>query len=249
MAALMLCMGGCVTTTGSDLEPAMVVNPPLRVGITPDYEPIIYKRGKEILGLEADFARELGALLKRDVECVDLDWDEQIPALENGSIDIIMSGMSITKPRSRRVLFAAPYLRTGQLLLVQAKDVHRFRHPQVIEFSEAKVGVVKGTTGDLYVQYRCPKVNRVSYTSAERGVKALAKGNIEAFIHDAPSAWTLAAQYEAEGLVVMSAPLTEEHLAWAVNKRNRTLLAEVNAAREQMIESGRLSQLLQQWLP
>src|SRR5262245_47052573 len=85
--------------------------PALRVGIAPDYPPIVFKQQGRLTGLEVDCARGLEAELGRHVELVELDWDALIPALESGQIDVIMSGMSITEARARRVRFVSRYLR------------------------------------------------------------------------------------------------------------------------------------------
>src|SRR5882757_559527 len=73
--------------------------PPLRVGITPNLPPLAFKQNGKIVGIEADFAQQLGKELGREVKFVVLDWSDQIPDLLDGKIDIIMSGMTITKTR------------------------------------------------------------------------------------------------------------------------------------------------------
>src|SRR5215471_14493718 len=72
---------------------------PLRVGVTPNFPPIIYKEGGQLAGAEVDFAQALGAELGRPIQFVELSWEDQIPALADGRIDIIMSSMSITRAR------------------------------------------------------------------------------------------------------------------------------------------------------
>src|SRR5438132_5937385 len=55
-----------------------------------------------LAGLEVDFARELTGALGRSLELRELEWNELIPALEAGRIDLIMSGMTITRARQDR---------------------------------------------------------------------------------------------------------------------------------------------------
>src|SRR5262245_39798064 len=72
---------------------------PLRVGITADFPPMVYKEAGKVTGVEVDFANALGAELNRPVKFVEVDWADQITALAEGRTDIIMSGMSITPAR------------------------------------------------------------------------------------------------------------------------------------------------------
>ena len=56
-AVLGLAMGsGCRSTSGMIPESGL---PPLRVGVSPDYPPVIYRQGSDIVGLEADLAKAL----------------------------------------------------------------------------------------------------------------------------------------------------------------------------------------------
>ena len=73
LPALALLLAGCAT-----LRP----QPPLRVGVTPDYPPIIMKDSYgTITGLEVDFAKHLAGEMGRSLELVVVPWSEQVPAL------------------------------------------------------------------------------------------------------------------------------------------------------------------------
>src|SRR5205823_6813232 len=99
---------GCTTrqTVGS----ASTSVRPLRVGVTPNSPPFVSRQGGGLAGLEVDFARELTGALGRSLELRELEWNELIPALEAGRIDLIMSGMTITRARQVRIAFTATYL-------------------------------------------------------------------------------------------------------------------------------------------
>ena len=74
---------GCVST-GQKAAESVVIAPDkniLRVGVTPNAPPLIFKQGNKIVGLEADFARELAKYLDKSLRFVELEWQDQIPAL------------------------------------------------------------------------------------------------------------------------------------------------------------------------
>ena len=101
---------------GTTQTPAAFVAPDpnaLRVGISTNAPPLIFKQGSEIVGLEAELAKKFGDYLGKSVAFIELPWEEQIPALLANKTDIIMSGMSITKMRQVRIEFSRPYFRTG----------------------------------------------------------------------------------------------------------------------------------------
>ena len=111
---------GCVSVQPASREGV------LRIGITPDYPPLIFKTGEEIKGAEADFGNLLAKELKRKAQFIELPWEELIPALIGGKIDIIMSGMSITDARKVRVDFTEPYMKSGLMALMRAEDAPRY---------------------------------------------------------------------------------------------------------------------------
>jgi ABC-type amino acid transport substrate-binding protein len=99
---------------------------PLKVGITPDYPPLIFRQGETVTGIEADLARKLGQELNRPVSLVTLKWEEQIDALLGKKIDLIMSGMSITPTREIRIRFSDPYLKSGLVAAFRAEDSKKY---------------------------------------------------------------------------------------------------------------------------
>ena len=89
MTVLLLLLAGC---GGSNLKP--VGGDSLLVGVCPNYPPIIFSKDGKITGLEGDMALALGRELHKSVEFIAMDWEELIPALISGRVDVIMSGAS-----------------------------------------------------------------------------------------------------------------------------------------------------------
>ncbi len=222
--------------------------PPLRVGITPNLPPLAFKQNGKIVGIEADFAQRLGKQLGREVKFVQLEWEDQIPALLDGKTDIIMSGMTVTKTRQFRVDFCAPYLRSGQMALVRRENLNNY----AIGFPMSPPGVIgveKGTTGEFLIQQEFSQSKRKAFSNGEQAVKALKKKQIGLFISDAPTIWWLASENEADGLVSVPIQLTDEQLAWAVNKSDVVLLDMTNKILEKWQQDGEANQIIKRWLP
>ena len=221
---------------------------PLRVGVTPVFPPMIFREGGKIVGVEADFAKALGQELGRPIKFVEVDWEDQFTALTDKGTDIIMSAMSITRPRQFRAAFTKPYLGIAQMALVRREDAHKYTFGFPTR-PEGYVGVRKGTTGDFLVQQEFPHAKRKNYTSAEQGAKALAKKQINLFVSDSPTVWWLEGMNEKAGLVAVPIQLSQEPLAWAVRKSDTELLESVNRALEKLHSSGEAANILRRWIP
>ena len=108
-----------------------------------------------------------------------------------------MSGMTITSSRSYRVAFATPYLRSGQLFLVRLKDAWKFSDGiYSLMGNKPKIGVIAGTTGDLFISKTINRAVIERYPVSEKAVEALINKEIDVFsdycwaLHCAGLAWS-----------------------------------------------------------
>jgi len=248
---LFICLGcgGCVlsgTTGDSGAADGQV----LKVGITPDSRPMAYRDSGHITGLEAEFAQGLAKYTNRRLRFVDLPWKEQIPALLKGKIDIIMSGMTITRARKYQISFADPYMITGQVSLVRLAESNKFRDGITDLFSPVvRVGTVMSTSGDLLIVQNKSKGRIVHYKDAAEGVRALLDKTIDAFVYDLPMNFYLGAHYADQGLVPITIPMSREYIAWGIRNNDAELLSLANGYLNKIKASGRLQQMIIHWIP
>jgi polar amino acid transport system substrate-binding protein len=221
----------------------------LLVGVTPNYPPLIFKQGGKFTGVDADLARLLALELGKPVKFVELRWDKQIPALLSRETDIIMSGMSITKARGIRVNFADHYLKSGLVAMSLMENAEKYNSVEKVMQGYSTVGVVAGTTSDVFVRKNFPNaLNVVALQEADDAPAALDRRSIDVFIHDAPSIMWLVSENEAN-LTALWEPLNEEKLAWGVRRDDEKLLMEVNSILSKWKMDGTLDRILLKWLP
>jgi polar amino acid transport system substrate-binding protein len=252
---------GCLMAVAHqiDVDPPPKPEPPppsgallksqLRIGVSPDYAPLAYKEaGLGLVGVEVDFAEQIGRELGKTIVFVETPFPELIQSLLEDRIDIIMSGMTITKERAERVSFTDPYTAIGQMALVRAKDRSAF--PDVQSFSKltSSVGFVQKTTGELAAKTFFPQATIAAQPTIEGGIAALRRGEITVFIHDAPTIWRIAGNPNEKELVGLYWLLTKESLAWAVRKDDEPLRFALNRELENLKTSGRLKQILSRWV-
>jgi polar amino acid transport system substrate-binding protein len=251
----------------------------LRVGTSGGYAPLTFKKDGALTGMEIDLANAVGKQLNTPVQFVELSFEGLIPALSEGKIDVIMSGMSVTDERSRQVLFTDPYMKIGQMGLIRVADLAQWSRPntlydkdmrssvrpdttseRVADLTEWRqpdsvddkvIGVKKDTTGDRFASKEFPHGNIKRYDSIETGVEALRAKNIDIFIHDAPTIWRLSAQYDSwdSGIMGLFRPLTDEELAWAVRPGNTQLADSLNKALDALKQDGSLETIKTHWIP
>ena len=178
-----------------------------------------------------------------------MDWDELIPALMQGEIDIIMSGMTITEARKVRISFTEPYLKIGLVTLMRAKDVSTYNSLDSIRKSHATVGVVKDTTAEVYVRNNFSKTATIRLLpAASDAAFSLDNREIDLFVNDFPSVVWLASQNEGT-LRGFWTPFNEEYLAWGVRRDDRELLMKTDDILNIWKKDGTLKEIINKWLP
>ncbi|WP_309383779.1 transporter substrate-binding domain-containing protein [Cerasicoccus frondis] len=221
----------------------------LRVGINPVQPPLIFVKEKRVAGLEADFARAFATDLGVPLNFVVMDWDELIPALVEGKIDIIMSGMTATELRAVRINFVTPYLATGQMPLVRVGDVSRYPTTMALKYTQVRVGVEEGTTGDFLVRENFLYAERVSYDNIQDAAVDLSNGDLGMVVYDAPTVWWLASEDGGSGLSPLATVLTNEYIAWGVSKTNPEMKLAAEAFLRNLQSNGELAKMLELWVP
>jgi ABC-type amino acid transport substrate-binding protein len=247
ITAVSMCACAARQGAGSATAPA---TPELRVGIAPIYPPLAFKQGGELVGVEVDFAHHLGQALGMQITFVETPWADLIPALRDHRIDIIMSGMSITEARQQLVSFAHPYLRVGQMMLLRRADARRLRSNYAINKPTTRIGFVSGTTGEAYVRQHLKRAQPRGFESVDAAVAALRANQIDVFVHDAPSIYSITAGTNGpvRDLVGRYEPLTEEYLAWAVRKDDDALRARLDTVLTRWNSDGTLDSVLGKWI-
>ena len=242
---------GC-TPTGQKTTDSLLIAPDiniLRVGVTPNAPPLIFKQREKIVGLEADFAREFAKYLGKTPRFIELQWEDQIPALLENRIDIIMSGMTRTALREVRIAFTTRYLESGQMALIRREDAARFSTGLFALTTSSAIGVVKNTFGEYFVDQRYSNVKKKTYSTPQAATEAVIDKKIDVFIYDGPMILYLASENENRGLTALFARLTREDLAWGVRKDNTDLLESANSFLQNPDNKEMLKKMTQRWIP
>jgi ABC-type amino acid transport substrate-binding protein len=259
--AAMLVLSACAGGRAGDADgpdAGAGVRPPLpdsgyatlRVGVATNYPPLAFAQDGKIRGIEPDFVRQLSEDTGIAATIVELPWEGLIDALRDERIDVIMSGMSMTRARSRLVAFVEPYMRVGQMCLIRADDIARLASPTVLFTRPWRVGFINGTTGELFAQKALPKATRIGFDTIEDGVAALHAKRIDYFIHDAPTIWRVTTDpvFRDDALLGLYQPLTEEYLAWAVRQDDEALLRFLDAVVQRWKDDGTLHRIIDRWI-
>ena len=236
--------GGCAT-------PAPVPAPELqtlRVGFSPNYPPVCMESEGESRGLEADFAAAFAKELGCGVEIVQMDFDDLIPALLDGRVDILMSGLTITPTRAYKVRFCKPYMNNPLVAVTRTGWARSYSSASQILSVNASIGVLRHTYGETFVRKHCMRARVVPIVDYDNVPQELADTRYSLYVDDLAAVLDLSAKHPGV-IEVIPYPLQQQDIAWAVHPDNASLLSAANAVVDKWKASGKLDEMLDQWLP
>ena len=159
----------------------------LKMGTNAYFPPYEYYDGQTIVGIDAEIAKAIADKLGMELEIVDMSFDSIISAVNSGTVDFGMAGMTVKPDRLKEVDFSNSYAKGVQSVIVvegsEITDVDKLLS------GNYKVGVQTGTTGDIYMS-SSPEDGGVGEDRIERFAKgndaviALQSGKIDAVVID-----------------------------------------------------------------
>lgn len=92
----------------------------LRFGTCAQLEPFAFTIDSgEVLGFDIELAYCVAQSMGLKLEVYDMRFEELIPALQKGEVDMIGAGITITPERMEQVLFSKPYYQSGIAAIVK----------------------------------------------------------------------------------------------------------------------------------
>ncbi len=204
------------------------------------------KKG-DIIGLDIDIAKLIAAGLGVRVNFVTMPFAELLPALEAGRVDMVLSGMTITQERNKKVAFVGPYYVSGKGVLAVAEKFVALQEASGLNTPEVTVAALKDSTSLIFVETLMPKAKRVPAESYDMAIDLLFKGKVDVVVADFPFCALTAYRYRDKGLFAGNSPLSFEPLGIAMSE-DTLLINWVENLMHMLRGTGQLKILHERWL-
>jgi polar amino acid transport system substrate-binding protein len=200
----------------------------VRVGLNAGYMPFEMKtKTGDFIGFDVELAQEMAKRMGVKLEIVNMAWDGLIPALDTDRFDVIISGMTRTLERAKKVNFSDPYFVTGQVLMLNREAAKGVRSYADLDDSKWTVSVVLGTTGDFAAKKYMPKAGLRRFEKESEASLEVVRGKAHAFVFDEPYIRMYAKQ-NPEHVRTILEPFTYEPICFAVRKGDQDFLNWLN---------------------
>ncbi|KQM11866.1 hypothetical protein AOA80_05915 [Methanomassiliicoccales archaeon RumEn M1] len=211
----------------------------------PPFEMLNTSAAGGVEGIDMDVAKAIADALDVELEIKNYDdFSVLITALQNGKIDMVIAGMTITDDRNESATFSMPYYKADQALVVLKSNTDIL---STADLAGKVVAVNTGTTGQYYIEDNLPDVGEMKpYGTASDTFQALSGNKVDAVIIDSP----VAANYisDTNPYKIVETIETNEFYGIAMSKNNsEDLVTEVNKILEDLIDSGEMEKIISKW--
>lgn len=221
-----------------------VVEGQLTVGTEAGFAPYEYLAGDKVEGVDIDICQAIADKMGVKLVVQNMDFDGALAAVQQGKVDLVAAGVSISPERQKVMDFSDKYVDSQDVIVVNAAD------PAVKESSadalkDLTVGVQQGNIADLWVSNPDNAAPRAvqRYTKFAQAAADLSNSKIDCIVMDKAPAEELTASSGGKLAIVEGDPLFEDSYAIAVQKGNDQMTAAVNSVIEDLQKSGKMDEI------
>jgi len=227
----------------------------IRVGTDPTWPPYQLRdeTTNEIVGFEVDLANACAEKLGLTIEWQDVGFDSIIVSVQQGQLDMGVSGFSVTPERLELISFTIPHSTTeGQVIMLQStmttKGITTVNSLEELKTLGITVGTQDGNVEKEELEAAGVDIRSWSDSASPFQDMVSANPSVQAVYAETPITTTWIAEFEAQGKptgVIYSHPYYP--VAFLVGKNSLTLLDKMNGALTELIYDGTVDELKAEW--
>ncbi len=216
-AALLLVVAISFTGVSQKYLKKIQASGELRVGMTAKQPPFSMKDKKgNYIGYEVELAEMLAESMELKLTIVEIPFADLLKSLEEGKIDMVMSGMTMTTKRNMKAIFIGPYIISGKSILTKSPTYSGTDEADDLNTSTIKIVALKGSTSEMYVKKEIPEAELLLGSDYDACIKMLENKQAQIMVADYPICVYTALLYPEKGLITIDKPLTIEPIGAAL---------------------------------
>ncbi|MEM7569930.1 MAG: transporter substrate-binding domain-containing protein [Pseudomonadota bacterium] len=212
----------------------------IKVGVSL-FQPWTLQGKSGLMGFEIDVARKMAADLGVTPVFIVVPWKDILTRLENGDIDIIAGGISVTAQRALRIAFSAPYSSDGTALAANLSLTGAFKGLADFNQPEVTLAVVSGTVYGDVARTRFARASFKEFAATEDAEAAVRSGAVHAYAGSVAKTGYLEKAFPDTLYAPLPTPLRQSKGAFAVQRGEPNFVNFLNAWLVEHEASG--------WLP
>ena len=220
----------------------------LRVGMTAKQPPFSMKDKKgNYIGYEVELAEMLAESMELKLTIVEIPFADLLKSLDEGKIDMVMSGMTMTTKRNMKTIFIGPYILSGKSILTHSPSYSGTDDAADINSAGIKIVALKGSTSELYAKKEIPDAELLLGSDYDECIKMLVDKKAQIMVADYPICVYTTLLHPEKGLITIDKPLTIEPIGAALPSDAAHFINLVENYFNRLILVGALEEMEEYW--
>jgi len=220
----------------------------IRIGMSGNQPPFSMKaKSGDLIGYEVDIARLLAESMNVKLKIEQLPFPDLLPALKDGKVDLVMSGMTMTPKRNLEAAFVGPYILSGKSILTKSSILARAQESEEINQTNLKLATLKGSTSEAFVKNFLENTSLNLVNNYDEAITMLTNDEVDVVVADYPICILTMARYPDAGFATLNQPFTIEPIGMALPPDDVLLLNLIQNYFNAMLLAGLLDGLEEYW--
>ena len=216
----------------------------ITIGVKYDVPPFGFRNPQtnEVEGFDVDIGRFIAEELGVQPKFVEAISDNRIPFLERGTVDLILSTMTINAERDTEIDFSEPYyIAQGRILVPKGSDIKGLE-----DLAGNSVCTALGSTYEETIREEAPDADLQLVDTYSECLERLQNGSIDAISTDDVILTGMIIQDDS--LQMVGDRLTVEPYGVGIKEGDRQLKRFVDRVLRQLEQDGRWEETYQKWV-
>ena len=201
----------------------------------------------QIAGVEIDLARLIASALDVKLTVKPMRFNDLLPALQAGQVDMVLSGMTITPARNLKVAFVGPYGVTGKSILTKQSAAESMSEVDRINKPERILVALKGSTSQTFAEKLFPQAKLLLADDYDQAVSMVRQDKAQAMVADMAICQLSVYRYPDAGLTALGKPLSYEPLGIAIPANDPLLVNLLQNFLNTLDKDGTMETMMRRW--
>jgi glutamate transport system substrate-binding protein len=217
----------------------------IKIGVKYDVPPFGFKnpQNDEIEGFDVDFGQAIADKLGVEANFIEAISDNRIPFLQDGTVDIVLSTMTINAERAQEIGFSEPYyIARGRILVPQDSDI-----AGIDDLAGKRVCTALGSTYEETLKEQAPEADLRLVDSYSECLELIQNGAVDAVSTDDVILTGMIIQDDSLKLVEGD-PLTTEPYGAGIKDGDAQVKEFVDGVLEEYKSGGAWAEAYEKWV-
>lgn len=170
----------------------------------------------KVTGFDIDLARVMADLMGVKLDIRVLPFNELLPALEAGAVDVVMSNLTMTAARNLRVAFVGPYLVSGKCIVTKKAALAAAEQSVDLNTPATRLAVLAGSTSEDFARQLFPEATVIQVQDYAKAAQLVIEDSADGMLTDYPICLATLRDHPDAGFVSLSSLLTYEPIGIAL---------------------------------